>query len=267
MEHKGNITIVIIAAVVVLGSWNVGANPLEFVDGLPNLGLVTQEIAEEMQDIDSKMLERALLSMAETIQMAFIGTVVGYAMALPMSMLAARNITSKWVYVPMRTVLAATRTFPSILWALLFVIMVGPGPFAGILALTMYTLGFLAKLQYEVIETTDAEPMDAAVSIGLSRIQMIRHVVIPEAASHLLGHLMYMFDYNVRQSSILGIVGAGGIGFYIITHIKFFQYGKAAFFMLVVLVTVVAIDWISVRLRDRYLVKTQRGIGAEGSLE
>lgn len=262
MNPKSNLVIGVIVAVVVAGSWYIGADPGEFVEGLPNLWQVGEEVLDELAEVESRMAERALWSMLETILMAFIGTMVGYALAFPMSLLASRNLTSKWVYAPMRGVLAVVRTFPSILWALLFVIMVGPGPFAGILAITMYTIGFVAKLQYEAIETIDADPMDAAGSIGLSKLQMVRFVVIPESASHLLGHLLYMFDYNVRQTSILGLVGAGGIGFYIMTHIKFIQYGKAAFFMLVVLVTVLAIDWVSVKLRDRYVIKSQRGVAA-----
>ena len=198
--------------------------------------------------------------MFETIQMAFIGTIIGVAIALPLSMFAARNLNSKWVYAPVRAILAAIRTFPSILWAILFVIMVGLGPFAGILAIIMYTIGFVAKLQYESIETVDADPMDAVSSIGVSRWQLIRYVVLPESAPHLISQILYMFDYNVRQSSILGLVGAGGIGFYIINYIKFFEYGKAAVFMLVVLATVLVIDWVSVKIRDKYIVKSQRGM-------
>jgi phosphonate transport system permease protein len=192
--------------------------------------------------------------------MAFIGTAVGVAIALPLSMFAARNLNSKWVYAPVRAILAAVRTFPSILWAILFVIMVGLGPFAGILAIIMYTIGFVAKLQYESIETVDAEPMDAVSSIGVSKWQLIRYVVLPESAPHLLSQILYMFEYNVRQSSILGLVGAGGIGFYIINYIKFFEYGKAAVFMLVVLAVVLVIDWVSVKIRDKYIVKSQRGM-------
>ncbi|MEE8132281.1 MAG: phosphonate ABC transporter, permease protein PhnE, partial [Nitrososphaerales archaeon] len=85
----------------------------------------------------------------------------------------------------------------------------------------------------------------------------------PESAPHLLSQLLYMFEYNVRQTSILGLVGAGGIGFYIINYIKFFEYGKAAIFMLVVLATVLIIDWISVKIRDRYIVKPQKGLKIE----
>jgi len=187
-------------------------------------------------------------------------TIVGVVIALPLSMFAARNLNSKWVYVPIRVILAAIRTFPSILWAILFVIMVGLGTFAGVLAIIMYTIGFVAKLQYESIETVDADPVDAISSIGVSKWQLIRFVVLPESAPHLLSQILYMFDYNVRQSSILGLVGAGGIGFYIINYIKFFEYGKAMVFMLVVLAAVLFIDWISVKIRDKYIVKSQHGM-------
>ncbi len=102
--------------------------------------------------------------------------------------------------------------------------------------------------------------MDAVSSIGVSKWQLVRYVVLPESAPHLLSQILYMFDYNVRQSSILGLVGAGGIGFYIINYIKFFEYGKAAVFMLVVLVVVLIIDWVSVNIREKYIVKSQRGM-------
>ncbi|RNJ79232.1 MAG: phosphonate ABC transporter, permease protein PhnE [Nitrosopumilus sp. H8] len=258
MIHKNNILIGVVVALVVAASYDIGANPADFVSGLPNLGIILDEVLQ----VDPSLVPTALWSMLETIQMAFIGTIIGVGMALPLSLLAARNLNSRYVYAPIRALLAAIRTFPSILWAILFVIMVGLGPFAGVLAIVMYTVGFVAKLQYEVIETVDTDPMDAVSSIGVSKWQLIRYVVIPESASHLLGQLLYMFDYNIRQTSILGLVGAGGIGFYIITYIQFFAYGKAAVFMLVVLATVLAVDWVSIRIRDKYIVKSQRGVEA-----
>jgi phosphonate transport system permease protein len=256
MNQKNNLIIGIIIALIVAASYNVDVSPAEFIEGLPNL--VT--VLEEMSQIDAELFGTAIWAMFETIQMAFIGTVVGVAIALPLSMFAARNLNNKYVYGPVRAILAAIRTFPSILWALLFVIMVGPGSFAGVLAITMYTVGFVAKLQYETIEAIDSDPMDAVSSIGVSKWQLIRYVVIPESASHLLSQVLYMFDYNVRQSSILGIVGAGGIGFYIISYIDFASYGKATTFMIVVLVTVLIIDWVSVKVRDKYIVKSQHGM-------
>lgn len=256
MSPKNNLIIGLVIAAVIAMSYNMDANPVEFVEGMPNLAIVLKELTE----VESELFGTALWSMIETIQMAFIGTVVGISIALPLSMLAARNLYSKWVYVPIRAILAAARTFPSILWAILFVIMVGLGPFAGILAIIMYTVGFIAKLQYESIEAIDSDPVEAISSIGISKSQLIRHVVLPESAPHLLSQMLYMFDYNVRQTSILGLVGAGGIGFYIINYIKFFEYGKAAIFMLVVLITVLIIDWISVKIRDKYIVKIQKGM-------
>ncbi len=256
MNPKNNLIIGIVIAAVVVMSYNIDANPVEFVEGIPNLAIV----AKEMTEVELDLFAIAFWSMLETIEMAFIGTVVGVAIALPLSMLAARNLNRKLVYVPIRALLAAARTFPSILWAILFVIMVGLGPFAGILAIIMYTIGFIAKLQYESIEAIDSDPVEAVSSIGVSKWQLIRHVVVPESAPHLLSQILYMFDYNVRQTSILGLVGAGGIGFYIINYIKFFEYGKAAVFMLVVLITVLLIDWASVKIRDKYIVKAQKGM-------
>ena len=256
MNRKNNLVMGIVIAIVVAMSYNVDANPVDFVEGIPNLGIVLKEMTE----VELKLFETAIFSMFETIQMAFIGTVVGVAISLPLSLLAARNLNNKWVYVPMRAILAMIRTFPSILWAILFVIMVGLGPFAGVLAIIMYTVGFIAKLQYEAIETVDTDPVDAISSIGVSKGQLIRYVILPESASHLLSQILYMFDYNVRQTSILGLVGAGGIGFYIINYIKFFEYGKAAVFMIIVLVSVLIIDWVSVKIRDNYIIKSQRGI-------
>lgn len=256
MNPKNNLIIGLVIAGIVAMSYNIDANPAEFVEGIPNLAIVLKEMTE----VEADLFATALWSMLETIEMAFIGTIVGVVIALPLSMLAARNLNSKWLYVPLRAVLAAARTFPSILWAILFVIMVGLGPFAGVLAIIMYTVGFIAKLQYESIEAVDSDPVEAVNSIGVSKWQLIRHVVIPESAPHLISQVLYMFDYNVRQTSILGLVGAGGIGFYIINHIKFFEYGKAAVFMLVVLITVLIIDFVSVKIRDKYIVKAQKGM-------
>ena len=262
MTPKNNLVIGIVVGCIIIASYNLEANPLEFAEGLPNVMIILEEILilENIIDNFQTYLPTALWAMLETLQMAFIGTVVGVVVGLPFSMLAARNLNSKFVYVPVRILLAVVRTFPSILWAMLFVIIVGLGPFAGVLALILYTIGFVTKLQFESIETVDSDHMDAVGSIGVSKFQLIHYVVIPEAASHLLGQMLYMFDYNVRQSTILGIVGAGGIGFYIIQYIKFFEYGKVAVYLFVVLIVVLGIEWVSVKIRDKYIVKSQHGM-------
>jgi phosphonate transport system permease protein len=255
MKPKENLLLSLIIAAIIVTSINTGFDPLKFVQGAPNIAV----LVSEMVQLDSKLLSVAFWSMLETLQMAFLGTLIGAAISIPLSLLAARNLNSKFVYAPVRAMLAGIRTFPSILWALFFIIVVGLGPFAGILAIIMYTIGFMSKLQYESIEAIDPDPVEVVGAIGASKTQLVRYVVLPESAPHLLSQLLYMFEYNVRQTSILGIVGAGGIGFYIIEYIKFFQYGKAMVFMLVVLATVLIIDWVSMKIRDRYIVKRQSG--------
>jgi phosphonate transport system permease protein len=257
LNSKDNLIFAIVIALLIVSSYNIGIDPAKFIDGLPNLAIVVREMAQ----IDLSLLNVALLSMLETIQMAFIGTIVGFGLSLPLSLLAARNVVnSKFIYGPIRAFLAGIRILPSILWAIFFVIIVGLGPFAGILAIVLYTIGFITKLQYESLESIEPDSMDAIGSTGVSKIQLIRFVVIPQAATHLISQLLYMFDYNVRQSSILGVVGAGGIGFYIINYIKFFDYGKAAVFIMVVFVVALMIDYVSVKVRDRYIAKTHKGV-------
>jgi len=252
LNSKDNLIIALVVAILIISSYNLGIDPREFFEGIPNI-LV---IIHEMSQLDISLLNIALLSMIETIQMAFIGTIIGFAISLPLSMLAARNITNnRYIYGFTRLILSGIRIFPSILWAILFVIMVGLGPFAGILAIIMYTIGFITKLQYEAIESLESDAIEAISAMGSSKLQLIRFVVIPQAAPHLISQLLYMFDYNVRQSSILGVVGAGGIGFYIINYIKFLDYGKAAVFMLVVFAVALIIDYISIKIRDKYIVK------------
>ena len=106
MTPKNNILIGVMVALVVAASWNLGADPIEFAEGLPNLGIVLDEVVEELSDVDGRMVDRAFWSMIETIQMAFVGTMVGYLLAFPMSLLASRNLVSKWLYIPVRTLLA-----------------------------------------------------------------------------------------------------------------------------------------------------------------
>ena len=151
MTPKNNIIIGLIVAMVVITSYNIDANPLDFAEGIPNIIVILEEILVLESIIDNlKYVPTAFWAMLETLQMAFIGTVIGVVIALPFSMLAARNLNNKFVYAPIRALLAAVRTFPSILWALLFVIMVGLGPFAGVLAIIMYTVGFVTKLTIRI---------------------------------------------------------------------------------------------------------------------
>ena len=193
---------------------------------------------------------KAYIGMLETLKMAFVATVIGFIVAILISPLAAKNLVPVWVYIPVRMLLAGTRSLPSIIWAILFVVIFGLGPLAGVLAMTFYTIGYLGKLQYEEMEGVENSPLEAARAMGLSHPEIVTNVVIPESSNNLLSQLMFMFEYNVRHGSILGLVGAGGIGYYINLYMGFFMYRNVMAFLVVIFVVVLLIDLLSMYVRS-----------------
>jgi phosphonate transport system permease protein len=195
--------------------------------------------------------------MVVTLQMAYVGTLMGALVALPLAALATHRLARPWLVAIMRSILAAARTIPSILWALILIVLVGyagNGALAGTLALAAYTVGYLGKLYYEAFDGVDPEVLEAIRSTGAGRAGLVRHAVVPESGNVLLSQVLFIFEYNVRASSILGLVGAGGIGFDIARAVETFQYGRVLAILLVVLAVVVAIDLLSQRLRRRFVV-------------
>ena len=195
----------------------------------------------------------AYIGITETLKIAFVSTGFGFIISLPLATLASRNLYRDSIAIPFRFLLAAMRTLPSIIWAIFFVILVGLGPVSGVLAMTFYTIGYLGKLQYETIEGSSNDPLDAAKAMGLNNSEIIQRVVIPETANNLISQLFFMFEYNVRHGSVIGIVGAGGIGYYISTYLKFLQYDKVIALLLILLVVVVFIDLISIKARSYFV--------------
>ncbi|MBT5661427.1 MAG: phosphonate ABC transporter, permease protein PhnE [Euryarchaeota archaeon] len=190
------------------------------------------------------------LGMMETLKIAFVSTVLGFIGAISLSSLAARNLTPLFVSIPVRVFLSAVRSLPSLIWAILFVIVIGFGPLSGVLAMTFYTVGYLGKLQYEVFEGMGNDPLEAGRAMGLSRPSIFFNIVIPENGNHLLSQLMFMFEYNVRHGTVIGIVGAGGIGYYISTYLKFLQYDKVFALLILIFIVVVLIDLLSLMVRS-----------------
>ena len=195
----------------------------------------------------------AYIGITETLKIAFVSTGFGFIVSLPLATLASRNLYRDSIAIPFRFLLAAMRTLPSIIWAIFFVILVGLGPVSGVLAMTFYTIGYLGKLQYETIEGLSNDPLDAAKAMGLNNSEIIQRVVIPETANNLISQLFFMFEYNVRHGSVIGIVGAGGIGYYISTYLKFLQYDKVIALLLILFVVVVFIDLISIKARSYFV--------------
>lgn len=197
----------------------------------------------------------AWIGMTETLKIAFVSTIFGMIISLPISLLAARNLNPFWISYIARLILAFLRSLPSIIWAILFVILIGFGPVSGTLAMTFYTVGYLGKLQYESIEGISRDPLDAAEAMGLNKIETSLTVVIPESANNLISQLIFMFEYNVRHGTVIGIVGAGGIGYYINLYLKFLQYDKVIAYLIIIFIVVVIIDLVSIYARSFFTEK------------
>ena len=195
------------------------------------------------------MCSVAWIGMWETIKIAFVATVFGFLVALPLSVLAASNLSPIELAIPTRVVLAGMRSLPSIIWAVLFMIVFDVGALAGIFAMSFYTVGYLGKLQFESMEGIKNAPLEAAKAMGMTRTETAWLVAIPESANNLVSHVLFMFEYNVRHGTVIGLVGAGGIGLYINTYLKLAQYDKVVALLLVVFVVVVLIDALSMMLR------------------
>ena len=192
----------------------------------------------------------AWIGMIETIKIAILATFFGMILSLPMGILSSRNLFPNHVTYPSRAVVSACRSLPSLIWAIIFVILVGLGPKAGIMAMTIYTVGYLGKMQYESIEGMNSAPLEAANAMGLTKAEISIWVVIPEMANHLIAQMIFMFEYNVRSGTVIGIVGAGGIGYYINLYLKFLQYEKVAAYLIIIFLVVMLIDLISIYMRS-----------------
>lgn len=226
-------------------------DPRVYARGLRNLGEFSRDFLPP--DLDREVLRTLIASVGETIEMAYAGTAIGIVLALPLAVLAARSLSGAVVSGAVRGFLAVVRTIPALLWALVFVIMVGLGARAGVLALAAYTVGYFGKLYSEALEAVDPDVLEAARATGASKWQVVRHAVIPETGNALVSQVLFLFEYNVRASAVLGLVGAGGIGFYVLAYLQFFEYAKLATALLLLLIVVVASEAVGRAARKRYV--------------
>lgn len=191
-----------------------------------------------------------LQALAETVAIAFLGTMLAAILSFPLGLLAARNTTvNKAVQFLTRRFSDTIRGVDTLIWALIWINVVGLGPFAGVLAIMTSDIGSFSKLYSEAIEAVDRKASEGVLSTGGSRLQGIRFGVIPQVMPVLISQTLYYFESNTRSATIIGIVGAGGIGLYLAEMIRTYEWDRVAFIVLMVLVTVGIIDFISSRLR------------------
>ena len=189
--------------------------------------------------------------LVDTIHIATLGTVLGVLIASPLAFLAARNTTpsARFVRPAALMCLVASRSVNSLIWALLLIVILGPGMLAGIIAIALRSVGFCGKLLYEAIEEIDENTVDAVRSTGGSRAQVLVYGVVPQIAPAFAGISVYRWDINIREATILGLVGAGGIGMALNASIETLAWGQVSVIFLAILATVVVSEWVSARAR------------------
>jgi phosphonate transport system permease protein len=191
--------------------------------------------------------------MVVTVQIAVWGTFLAIVLAVPLGLLSSANIAPVWIYQPVRRVMDTARSINEMIFAMFFISAVGLGPFAGVLALFVHTMGTLAKLFSEAVEAIDPQPVEGIRATGAHVVEEIIFGVIPQVLPLWISYSLYRFESNVRSASVVGIVGAGGIGYTLWDAIRSFDYGKTAAIIIVIVVTVSVLDLFSARIRKLFI--------------
>jgi phosphonate transport system permease protein len=237
------------SALLIYGLAHLGFSFTKFIAGLANLGnFVVLMFPPSWGDTPS--LLRYLHALAETVAIAFLGTLLAATLAFPLGFLAARNATvSQILRFFTRRSFDTLRGVDMLIWALIWVNVVGLGPFAGVLAIMMSDLGSFGKLFSEAIETSDKRPVEGVLAAGGSQLHSIRFGIMPQILPVLISQVLYYFESNTRSATIIGIVGAGGIGLTLSEQIRTLEWQTVCFLIILILLTVGAIDFASSRLR------------------
>ncbi len=187
----------------------------------------------------------------DTLNIATMGTFLALLMAVPVAFLAARNTTpSVWFVRPIALlIIVSSRSINSLIWALLLVAIIGPGVFAGLIAIALRSIGFCAKLLYEAIEEIDARQVEAITATGASRWQVMAYGIVPQVLPAFAGITVFRWDINIRESTVLGLVGAGGIGLQMQASLNVLAWPRVALILVVILVAVIISEWVSAKVR------------------
>jgi phosphonate transport system permease protein len=219
-----------------------------FVEGAPAIG----QLGSEMVPPNFNRWQHWLIPLRDTLAMSVAGTALTVVLSLPLALLAAPNTTPHPLLGRvMRAVLAAFRSVPEIILGIIFVAAVGFGALPGVLALALHSSGMVGKFYAEAIEHVDPKPLEAALAAGASRFQVITHAVLPQVLPQLADITIYRWEYHFRASAVLGIVGAGGIGFELMAALRLVRYDEVSAILLSVLACVLVVDTIGAALRKR----------------
>jgi phosphonate transport system permease protein len=249
-------------ALLGLGLWWIDFGPLRMLTGLERFGQILVRMLPPSPGDFARFLiyGRALI---ETLGLALIGTLAAAAIALPLGLLASRNITrSSLLHFLLRRCFDIIRGIDRFVWALIFVRVVGLGPFAGALAIAVSNIGAFGKLFSETFESADRKPVEGVVSTGGATLHAVRFAILPEVAPVILSQILYYFESDTRSATVIGIVGAGGIGLFLYEEIRVLEWTHVAFLILMILVTVALIDALSGVLRRWFIGKRSLAKGS-----
>jgi len=234
-------------AVFIFGLVDLDFSPAKLFAGLNQLGWITLMM---IPPDPGSSLPAYLSALGETLSIALLGTTIAAVAALPFSLLAARNIIpSGWLRFPVRRFFDSIRGVDTLIWALVWINVVGLGPFAGVLAIALSDFGAFGKLFSEAIEAADRKQVEGIRAAGGNALHEIRFGLMPQVLPVIAGQVLYFIESNTRSATIIGIVGAGGIGLQLAEQIRVLEWQKVSFLILMILVAVAAIDWISGKLR------------------
>jgi phosphonate transport system permease protein len=251
--------IVAMALGLVMGFASLGINWAQVFTGIGRLGEFLVFMLPPSTGTWSKFLIY-LHALAETVAIAFLGVLFAALLAFPFGLLAAKNIVPNWLFHFLtRRFLDSVRGVDELIWALIWVGVVGLGPFAGVLALICANFGAFGKLFSEAIEVADKRPIEGVVSTGGGKLQAIGFGVIPQIFPIIAGQVLYYFESNTRSATIIGIVGAGGIGLHLAEQIRTLEYQHVSALILMILIVVALIDYLSTKLRFAIIGRSEMG--------
>jgi phosphonate transport system permease protein len=233
-------------AIFVFGLVDLDFSPTRLINGLSQLGWITMLM---LPPDPGSSLPLYLKALGETLSIALLGTTLAAIMALPVSLFAAHNIVPNLVRFPVRRFLDSIRGIDTLIWALVWINVVGLGPFAGVLAIAVSDFGAFGKLFSEAIEGADRKEVEGIRASGGSVLHEIRFGLMPQVLPIIAGQVLYFIESNTRSATIIGIVGAGGIGLQLSEQIRVLEWQKVSFLIVMILIAVAAIDWLSSKLR------------------
>lgn len=251
-NQKFIIQVVSFALLILISFWFAGFSVIEIFQNLIYSGRL---LSRMFFPPDWNFADNAIRGLIETIQMAILGSTVGAFFAFPVALLASSVFTPNIYFrAPSRFILNIVRTIPALVMASLFVAIFGIGNFAGVLALSIFSFGLVSKMLYESIESIDLGPIEALISTGGNKLEILRFAILPQILPQYLSYTLYAFEVNVRAAAVLGYVGAGGIGQVYERVLAWRQFDRVGMIVIMSFVTVLIIDYISSYLRRR-LVK------------